>query len=193
MAHDAVIVHDAVGAQNIASPASRLHGDPDVVHFQHGDMRGIEAVLIFPSADMQRQQLGFGNFSNHKDQLVLHQLVRCDRLVLELFARLGILQCRVIARHRRTNHSPADPVASLREATEGPFETNHTGQQILPTGPLAIVHRQARGNRSAQRKLAVHIPGFEILSPLFRPGRPRMRSRLRILPRLTRRPRSIRW
>ena len=49
VAHDAVIVHDAVGAQDVARLAGGFQGHPHVVHFQHGDVRGRGAVLR-PSA-----------------------------------------------------------------------------------------------------------------------------------------------
>src|SRR4029077_9275790 len=37
--HDAVIVDDAVGAQNVARLAGSFHGHPHVVHLEHGDVR----------------------------------------------------------------------------------------------------------------------------------------------------------
>src|ERR1700730_14548541 len=59
VAHDAVIVDDAVGSQDIARLAGRFHRHPYVVHLQHGDVRGVHAVLIFAPANVQRQELRF--------------------------------------------------------------------------------------------------------------------------------------
>src|SRR5882762_9174590 len=47
VAHDGVIVDDAVGTENIAGFARGLEGDGDVVHLKHGDVRGIDFVLVF--------------------------------------------------------------------------------------------------------------------------------------------------
>src|SRR5882762_5920592 len=39
VAHDAVIVDDAVSAENVARLAGNVQGDRNVIHFQHGDVR----------------------------------------------------------------------------------------------------------------------------------------------------------
>src|SRR4029077_2847731 len=59
VAHNAVIVDDAVGPQNVPRLASGFHGHPHVVHLQHGDVGWVHLVLVFSSAHMQRQQLRF--------------------------------------------------------------------------------------------------------------------------------------
>src|SRR6267143_5104603 len=57
VAHDGVIVDEAVGAENIAGFACRLEGDGHVVHLEHGDVRVIDFILVFEAADLQREQL----------------------------------------------------------------------------------------------------------------------------------------
>src|SRR5882762_7239906 len=52
VAHDGVIVDDAVGAENIAGFACRLEGDGHVVHLEHGDVRVIDFILVFEAADL---------------------------------------------------------------------------------------------------------------------------------------------
>src|SRR5215831_12500034 len=47
VAHDAVIVDDDVGAENVARFACGFERDADVVHFQHGNVRWIDFVLVF--------------------------------------------------------------------------------------------------------------------------------------------------
>src|SRR5260370_2106223 len=49
VAHDAVVVHDAVGAENVARFAGDLQSDGDVVHFQHGNVRRIDFPVVFYS------------------------------------------------------------------------------------------------------------------------------------------------
>src|ERR1700731_1207988 len=41
VAHDAVVVDDTVGAENVAGFACGVERDGDVVHLQHGNVRGI--------------------------------------------------------------------------------------------------------------------------------------------------------
>src|SRR5882762_1525295 len=52
VAHDGVIVDDAVGAENIAGFARGLKGDGDVVHLEHGDVRVIDFILVFEPPDL---------------------------------------------------------------------------------------------------------------------------------------------
>src|SRR6267378_8008895 len=52
VAHDGVIVNDAVGPENIAGFARGFKGDGDVVHLEHGDVRVIDLILVFEAADL---------------------------------------------------------------------------------------------------------------------------------------------
>src|SRR5712675_1996489 len=52
VAHDGVIVDDAVGAENVAGFAGGLKGDGDVIHLEHGDVRVIDLILVFEAADL---------------------------------------------------------------------------------------------------------------------------------------------
>ena len=47
VAHDAVIVHDSIRAQDIPRLARRFHRHPHIIHFQHGDVRGVQAAFVF--------------------------------------------------------------------------------------------------------------------------------------------------
>src|SRR6266850_1181655 len=53
--HDAVIVHDAVGAENVARLARGIQRNRHVVHFQHRDVRRIHLAVILQSAHVQRE------------------------------------------------------------------------------------------------------------------------------------------
>src|SRR5712671_30414 len=52
VAHDGIIVDDAVGAENVAGFARGLKGDGDIVHLEHGDVRVIDLILVFEAADL---------------------------------------------------------------------------------------------------------------------------------------------
>ena len=60
MAHDAVIVHDAVCAENFAGPAGGLAGDPHVIHFHHGwTDGGVEAFFYRQRVILTEEREGF--------------------------------------------------------------------------------------------------------------------------------------
>ena len=113
VAHDAVIVHDAVGAQNIAGFARGVHGDLTLFIFSIEMCAGIHAPLVLQAAHLQREQLCLGDFGDHPHQFVLHQLMGSDGLVLELLALFRVLQRGVVARHGRADRAPADAVTRL--------------------------------------------------------------------------------
>src|SRR6516164_327260 len=53
VAHDAVVVDDAVGAEDVAGFASGFECDGDVVHFEHGDVCRVSFAFIFQAADVE--------------------------------------------------------------------------------------------------------------------------------------------
>ena len=125
MAHDAVIIDNPVGAQNVARLPRGFEGDPYIVHLQHGDVAGIRLAQVFQAPDMKRQQLRLHNLRDHPGQLFLYQLVRGDRLVRELFPCFRILERCVVASHRGANRPPADPVARLIQAAQRSAQAGH--------------------------------------------------------------------
>src|SRR6267154_4745787 len=52
VAHDGVIIDDAIRAEDVASFAGGLKGDGNVVHLEHGDVRVIYFILVFQAADL---------------------------------------------------------------------------------------------------------------------------------------------
>src|ERR1700737_961216 len=166
VAHDAVVVDDAVGAENVAGFASGVEGDGDIVHLQHGDVGRVDFVFIFEAANVQGQELPLHDFGDHPGEFFLDELVRGDGLVGELFGRLGVLQCGVVAGHGGAERAPAYAVSRLIEATERAFQSDYVRQQIF-RGDFAIGKRQAGGYRRAQRPFTVDVPGFEAGSSFF--------------------------
>ena len=102
VAHDRVIVDDAVGAENVAGFACGLKSDGDVVHFKHGDVRRIDLAIIFQPADVQREKLALHNLGNHPSEFFLDQLMTGDGLVGKLLAGLRVLQRGIITGHGRS-------------------------------------------------------------------------------------------
>src|SRR5258708_27046902 len=142
MAHDAVVVDDAISAENVACFTRDVQRNGDVVHLQHGDVRGIDFVFIFQAADMQGQELPLHDFRDHPGELFLYELMRGDGLVGKLLARFGVLKRSVVAGHVVAQRAPSDAVARLIEAAERTFESDNVGQQIF-SGDLAVRKRQA--------------------------------------------------
>src|SRR5579859_152224 len=154
VAHDAVVVDDAVGAEDVAGLAGGFKRDGDVVHFQHGNVRSVSLALVFQAADVQREQLPFYDFGDHPGEFFLDELVRGDGFVGELLARLGVLQRSVVAGHGRAECAPADAEARLIQATQRPTKAGDAGQKIF-LGDGAVAERKAGGDGSAQRPFTV--------------------------------------
>ena len=115
--HDAVIVHDAVGAENVTGLARRFQRNGHVVHLQHGNMRRVNRSVVLQPANVQRQQLPLHDLRDHPRQFFLHQLVRSNGFVGELLTRLGVFECLVVTRHGRPQRAPSDSIARLVQAT----------------------------------------------------------------------------
>jgi len=107
-----------------------IERDFDVVPLQHGDVSKVSASQVFQSAHVQRQQLRLGDFRDHLRKLCLHQLVAGDGFVVELLADFRILKSFVVAGHGGAHGTPADPVACLRQAIEGIFQTRGCRQHV---------------------------------------------------------------
>ena len=164
VAHDAVIVDDAVRAENVAALRAVSRAIPRCSFSAWRcarDRRGPR-----PSGGRRAARaVGLCDFGDHPGEFVLYQLVRGDGLVRELFARLGILQRGVVAGHGRADGAPADAVAGLIQAAERPFSPSMPGS-IFSAG-ISQSSEQSRSDRSAQRPFAVDVPGFESGRALF--------------------------
>ena len=106
VAEDRVFVGDAVCAEDVAGQAGAFEGHPDVVALGHGDVLEAGFVLVFEAADLQHEQLRLGDLVDHPRQFFLNQLMRRDRLVVELLAEERLLQRAVVAGHGGADSSP---------------------------------------------------------------------------------------
>ena len=132
MAHHRIIVGNAVCAQDVARHARTLQRHPYVVSLGHGDVLVPNFICVLQAAHLQRQKLRLGDLADHPGQLFLDKLMRCNWLVTELLAHLGILQRRVIAGHGRANRAPADAITRLVQAAQRRFQAVRAGKQIRP-------------------------------------------------------------
>ena len=85
---------------------------------------------ILQAADLQHQQLRFGDFADHPGKLVLHKLVGSDGLIAPLLAQQGILQRAVVAGHGGAERSPSDAIAGLVQTHQWGFQATGFRQQI---------------------------------------------------------------
>ncbi len=115
MPHYRILVGDPVGAQQVAAEARAFESDRGVIPFEHGNMRGVEFARVFQASALQRKQLRFRDFGDHPGQLLLHELVACQRRLVELFAQHDVSAGGFLPIHRRSDDSPADPVPGLQE------------------------------------------------------------------------------
>ncbi len=158
VAHDRVLVGDAVGAEQVAAQARALERDRGVVAFQHRDMRRFGLALVFEPADLDGQQLRLGDLGDHPGQLLLHELVRGDGPVIELLANQRVPPCSLVAVHGRAEGAPAYAVAGLGEAGQRGFQTRRAGQAVR-LGDAAVRKGQAGGDGGPHGPLAVDIGG----------------------------------
>src|SRR5262249_42293174 len=106
MAHDAEVVDDAVCAEDVSGFASDFEGDADVVHFEHGDVGGVDFAGVLEAANLEREELRFDDFCDHPGEFFLNELVRGDGLVGELLACFCVLKSGIVASHSRANCAP---------------------------------------------------------------------------------------
>ena len=139
---------------------ARFESHPDVVALGHGDVLVADCAGVLQAADVEREQLGLGDFAGHPDQLFLDELVAGDGLVVELLADLGVLERGVVAGHGRADGAPTDAVAGLVEAHERALEAAGAGQQV-GGGDVDVLQREAAGDGGAQAPLAVDFVGGE--------------------------------
>ena len=113
VAHDGVIVDDAVGAQNVAGFARGFQSDGHVVHFQHGDVRGIHLATVFQPANVQRKELALHDFGDHPGEFFLHQLMAerwaCSQIACESSRTAARCRSRPWPRPARPSRSRSGP------------------------------------------------------------------------------------
>src|SRR5579871_3463900 len=131
VAHHRVIIGNAVCAQDVTRHASTLQRHPYIVSLGHGDVLVPNFICVLETAHLQGQKLSFGDLADHPGQLFLDKLMRCNWLVTELLAHLGILQRRVIAGHGRANRAPADAITSLIQAAQRGFQAVRAGKKVF--------------------------------------------------------------
>ncbi len=126
-----ILVGDAVAAEDVAAHARALQRHPDIVPLDHRDVIRLRLAFVLQTADLQRQQLRLGDLADHPHQLLLHELVRGDRLIAELLAELRVLQRAVVAGHGRANRAPGNAVARLVQAAQRRLQSAGLGQQVF--------------------------------------------------------------
>ena len=155
-----VVVQDAVGAQQLARQPRDLQRVVDVVALGHGDVHIRGFFLVLKPAELQTQQLSFGDFGHHVDQFFLYQLVRSNGLVVELNAPLGVVQRLLVAGHGRPHGAPGNAVARLGQTHERVLQTGGLRQEVLRRN-AAVVEQQLGRVGGPQGKLAVDGFGRE--------------------------------
>ena len=92
---------------------------------------GLTLPASFSRPTCKRQQLRLGDLADHPHQLLLHELVAAMGMIVELLAELRVLQRAVVARHRRADRAPGDPVARLVQAAQRRLQPARLRQQVF--------------------------------------------------------------
>ena len=73
--HNRILIHDAVGPEQIAAEAGAIQRDGRVIPLEHGDVGRVGTALVLEAAHLNGEKLGFGDLGDHPGELVLHELV----------------------------------------------------------------------------------------------------------------------
>src|SRR3981189_2228159 len=105
--------------------------------------------------ESQADHLRLGDLGQHLDQLRLHELIARER-TRELLTRFRVVERAVVARSRRADCAPCDPVTRLGETSERTLEPAR-GQQMRRLRNSYVLENQLRSDRRAHRKFSVDI------------------------------------
>jgi hypothetical protein len=155
VAHAAVVVDDAVGAEHVAPEPGDPQGDVDVVHLGERDHRGPELAAVLELREPQRHELGLGDLGRHPDELLLRELLGGERRA-EDDALLRVAQGLVEAGQRGADRAPGDAVARLRETGERPLQASRPGQPVR-LGDRGVLEVELARDRGAQRELPLDV------------------------------------
>src|SRR6266478_5751005 len=133
-------------------------------------MLGPHLALVLKMRESQADHLRLGDLGQHPDQLRLHELIARER-PRELFARFRVIECAEVTRSRRTDRSPCDSIARLRQTPEWTLESAR-GRQMRRLRNSHVLENQPRGDRCAHRKFSMNIAGRKSRSSLLdqKPG-----------------------
>src|SRR6185436_4706435 len=102
-----------------------------VVALRERDLLGAHAALVLQPAEPPGEQLALRDLGDHVHELLLDELVAGDGTV-ELPPLLAVAERGQVARARRAERAPYDPVARLVETRERPGEPRRLGQDRRP-------------------------------------------------------------
>src|SRR5262245_15463121 len=139
---------DTVSPEKVSGQARNLERDRHVVALGQRGLAMMKLAGILESSQLQCEQLAFGYFRQHVNQLLLYQLETADRPI-ELSPRLRILYRAMVASHRCPQGAPGDAVPRLVEAHQGRFQPGCAGEQVFLRN-RTIFKNELRCDRGAQ-------------------------------------------
>ena len=71
MAHDGIVIHDAVCSQQIGGSVGALQGNGHVILFQHRNVGSFRLARVFELRHVIGKQLALSNFGNHPGEFLL--------------------------------------------------------------------------------------------------------------------------
>src|SRR5262249_25082956 len=110
-------------------------------------LRRAELPGILHSSQVQGEQRSFVELEQHVDELALRELKAADRTI-ELHARLGIVECRFVARAGRAHRTPNDAEARLVQARQRTAQPLRLRQYCVAGKAAVLQHQLARDRRA---------------------------------------------
>src|SRR3990172_2692032 len=126
----------------------------------------VDATRPFQLAESEAEKLSLGDFGEHPDQLLLHQLKSGDGPA-KLDPGLGILEGRVVAGRGRAHGSPSDAVPRLIEAHEGRLQALLAPGEETRAGNATILEDELGSDRGTEREFPVDLTCAESRGPLL--------------------------
>src|SRR5271165_2925689 len=158
---DRVFEGDAARTEDRARLAADVEGLANVVEFAEADVLREQRAGVFEAAEPQRDEHTLLQLEQHVGQLLLRDLKASDRLA-ELDSRFCVLERGLKARTGSSHRAPHNTVARLVEAGKRCAEAARFGQHCV-RGQPAVFENQFRGDRGAQRELALDVLRAEAL------------------------------
>ena len=116
--------------------------------------RGAQLPCVLQAPEVQRHELGLRRSRIAISTSLLLDELEADAIgLVELHARLGVVERRLVAGPRRADRAPGDAEARLVEARQRPSQRRRTSGSMLAAGMRHVVEAPAREVTEARSEI----------------------------------------
>merc|ERR1712032_1616406 len=161
-----VLVADAVAPQHVPAFACNGQSLSAVVPLQQGDNLGHHLALFLQTTKLEARMQAKGDLSDCIRQLLLDQLVGCQRSS-KLVPAHSVVSGLIHTELGSSEGPPCNSIASVIQARERTLEADHIGQHVL-LWHCNLVHEDHASVGSPQGELALDLWCREAWHPLLK-------------------------